>query len=40
MHESNGYTQINVDYCPYCGYQLTSQRNFCPSCGKSLKFQE
>jgi len=38
--ESNGYTQFNVDYCPYCGYQLTSQRNFCPSCGKSLKFQE
>jgi len=37
--ESSEYTQGYVHYCPYCGYQLTSQQNFCPSCGKSLKFQ-
>ena len=38
--ESFEHTQVKVHYCPYCGYQLTSLRNFCPSCGKSLKFQE
>jgi hypothetical protein len=32
--------QVAILYCPYCGYQLTSKRNFCPSCGKSLKIQE
>jgi hypothetical protein len=40
LQESYEDTQVKVHYCPYCGYQLTSLRNFCPSCGKSLKFQE
>jgi hypothetical protein len=40
IQESYEHTQVKVHYCPYCGYQLTSLRNFCPSCGKSLKFQE
>jgi subtilisin family serine protease len=40
VQESQEYAQGYIHYCPYCGYQLTSQRNFCPSCGKSLKFQE
>ena len=39
IQEPYDQTHINVHYCPYCGYQLTSLRNFCPSCGKSLKFQ-
>ena len=30
----------NVYYCPFCGERLTGLRNFCPSCGKSLKFEE
>ena len=38
--EPEDYTQRTFQYCPYCGYQLTAKRNFCPSCGKSLKFQE
>jgi hypothetical protein len=38
--ESYEYIQENVYYCPYCGYQISSPRIFCPSCGKSLKFQE
>ena len=40
IEESHEHTQGYVHYCTYCGYQLTSQRNFCPSCGKSLKIQE
>ena len=34
------FTQKSVYHCPYCGFQLTTPRNFCPSCGKSLKLQE
>ena len=30
----------NVYYCPFCGERLTGLRNFCPSCGKSLNFDE
>jgi subtilisin family serine protease len=40
IQESDENTQGYIHYCPYCGYQLTTKRNFCPSCGKSLKFQE
>ncbi|MFX0074128.1 MAG: S8 family serine peptidase [Candidatus Hermodarchaeota archaeon] len=40
IQESDDYTQKQYHYCPYCGYQSTSLRNFCPSCGKSLKFQQ
>ena len=40
IQEPYEYAQGSLYYCPYCGYQLTAQRNFCPSCGKSLKFQE
>jgi hypothetical protein len=36
--ESYDYSQGSVSYCPYCGYQLTTQQKFCPSCGKSLMF--
>jgi len=38
--ESNDHTPGLVDYCPYCGYRLTTQQFFCPSCGKSLRLQE
>ena len=38
--EFSDYAKKNLHYCPYCGYGLTSLRNFCPSCGKTLKFQE
>jgi len=38
--ETYDFTQKSVYYCPYCGFQLTTPRNFCPSCGKSLKIQE
>lgn len=34
------FTQKSVYFCPYCGFQLTTPRSFCPNCGKSLKFQE
>ena len=40
IQEPYEHTQVDVIYCPYCGYHLTSKRNFCPSCGKSLKLQE
>ncbi|NVM16882.1 MAG: S8 family serine peptidase [Candidatus Lokiarchaeota archaeon] len=40
IQEPYEYNQEFVHYCPYCGYQLTVQRNFCPSCGKSLKLKE
>ena len=33
---SYDYTKGFISYCPYCGYGLTTQQNFCPSCGKSL----
>jgi len=36
--EAYDYSQGFVSYCPYCGYQLTTQQKFCPSCGKSLAF--
>jgi hypothetical protein len=36
--ESYDYSQGLVSYCPYCGYRLTTQQKFCPSCGKSLTF--
>jgi prepilin signal peptidase PulO-like enzyme (type II secretory pathway) len=38
--ETYDFTQKSVYYCPYCGFQLTMSRSFCPSCGKSLKIQE
>ncbi|MHA1486726.1 MAG: hypothetical protein ACTSSC_06095, partial [Promethearchaeota archaeon] len=37
--ESYNYAQGSVSYCPYCGYRLITQQKFCPSCGKSLSFQ-
>ena len=40
IQEAHEETQGYIHYCPYCGYQITSRRNFCPSCGKSLKLQE
>jgi len=36
--DSYDYAQGFVSYCPYCGYNLTTQQKFCPSCGKSLTF--
>jgi len=36
--ESYDYTQGFISYCPYCGYGLSTQQQFCPSCGKSLTF--
>jgi len=38
--EAYDYSQGFVSYCPYCGYQLTTQQKFCPSCGKSLTFHD
>jgi hypothetical protein len=38
--ETYDFTHKSVYYCPYCGFQLTTPRSFCPSCGKSLKIQE
>ncbi|MBY9010246.1 MAG: S8 family serine peptidase [Candidatus Lokiarchaeota archaeon] len=38
--ESDDYTRGLVTYCPYCGYGLATQQNFCPSCGKSLTFHD
>ena len=38
--EFDDYTKEYLHYCPYCGYKLFTLRNFCPSCGKTLKFQE
>lgn len=38
--ETSDFTQKSIYYCPYCGFQLTTPRSFCPSCGKSLKIQE
>jgi hypothetical protein len=38
--EFDDYTKKYLHYCPYCGYKLVTLRNFCPSCGKSLKLQE
>ncbi len=26
-------------YCPYCGYNIGSPKNFCPNCGKTLYFE-
>jgi len=37
---TNDFAGETVHFCPYCGYHLTTQRNFCPNCGKPLKFQE
>ncbi len=37
--ETYDFTHKSVYYCPYCGFQLTTPRSFCPSCGKSLKIQ-
>ncbi len=38
--DSYDYTPGIVSYCPYCGYNLTTQQKFCPSCGKSLTFHD
>ncbi len=38
--EFDDSTKKYLHYCPYCGYKLVTLRNFCPSCGKPLKFQE
>ena len=38
--EFDDYTKEYLHYCPYCGYKLVTLRNFCPSCGKTLKIQE
>ncbi|MHA1240311.1 MAG: S8 family serine peptidase [Promethearchaeota archaeon] len=37
--ESYDETQGLISYCAYCGYRLTTQQKFCPSCGKSLTYQ-
>jgi hypothetical protein len=38
--ESYDQVQGFVSYCPYCGYGLATQQNFCPVCGKSLTFHD
>jgi len=38
--DSYDYIPGIVSYCPYCGYNLTTQQKFCPSCGKSLTFHD
>jgi len=32
--------KLKYDYCPYCGYPLATQKNFCSNCGKSLNITE
>ena len=27
---------LTMPYCPYCGSEVLSGSNFCPSCGKNL----
>jgi len=38
--ETYDSSQGIFSYCPYCGYRLATQQNFCPSCGKSLTFHD
>ena len=38
--ESYDEAQGLISYCAYCGYRLTTQQRFCPSCGKSLIFHD
>jgi len=38
--ETYDYSQRLFSFCPYCAYRLTTQQNFCPSCGKSLTFHD
>lgn len=33
---SQGYRHTQTNECPYCGYQIDSDFEFCPKCGKKL----
>ena len=36
--EQKKYTQIDFNYCPFCGLQLDKEYVYCPKCGKETKF--
>jgi len=34
------YQRPSFSFCPYCGFKIMTLKNYCPNCGKQLKFKD